>query len=85
LVTGGGIMSAILEARGLSCQDVFLLVIHAIKKANEGEIVILVNKVNAREGISRGILNQGWRIKSIESHGSSLTITISNEWHFNFL
>ena len=50
-----------------------------IKEASEGEIVVLVDTGNAKEGISRAVPNQGWRVKSIESNGSSYSIAISNE------
>lgn len=77
-------MSAIVEARGLSCQEAVLLAIHAIKKASEAEIVVLVDTGSAKEVIFRAVPNQGWRIKRIESNGSSSSITISNEEHFSF-
>jgi TusA-related sulfurtransferase len=77
-------MTAIVEARGISYQEAALLAVHAIKKANEGEIVVLVDTGIAKEGISRAVTNQRWRVKRIESVGRSYSITISNEQQFSF-
>ncbi len=70
-------MKMIVDARGLSRAERVLLIEGVIKKAKEGEIVVLADDNNEKEDISHAARNQGWRLIGIESHGESYQITMS--------
>jgi TusA-related sulfurtransferase len=73
----GVTMKVIVEARRLSREARDLLIGNAIKKAVNGEIVVLTDDDNAREDISYAARNHGWMLKGIESQGDSYRITIT--------
>jgi tRNA 2-thiouridine synthesizing protein A len=56
-------MSAIVDARGLSCPQPVLLTLNEIKKINKGEIVILVDTDTSKENVSRAATTQGWQVE----------------------
>ncbi len=70
-------MKVIVDARGISRAERVLLIERAIPKAEEGEIVVLVDDDHEKEGISHAARNHGWMLKGIESHRESYRVTIS--------
>ena len=72
-------MSSIIDARGLSCPQPVLLTLNEIKKANKGEIVIMVDTGTARENVSRAAGAQGWTVAAIEQEDDSYRITLREE------
>ena len=46
-------MSTIVDARGLSCPQPFLMTMDEIKKVSKGEIEVLVNTDTSKENVSR--------------------------------
>jgi len=73
-------MKVIVEARRLSREQRVLLIGNAVKKAGNGEIVVLADDDNAKEDISLAARNHGWMLKEIELQGDSYRITISKDW-----
>ena len=69
----------IIDARGLSCPQPVLLTLNEIKKAEKGEIVILVDTDTSRENVSRAATSQGWNLKKVESEGIGYRINISKD------
>ncbi len=72
-------MSAIVEARGLSCPQPVLMTLNEIKKVNKGEIVIIVDTDTSGENVSRAAQSQGWQIADVQSEGEGYRITIKKE------
>lgn len=72
-------MSAIVDARGLSCPQPVLLTLNEIKKVKKGEIVILVDTDTSKENVSRAASTQGWHVRSVESEGAGYCISISKD------
>ena len=72
-------MSAIVDARGLSCPQPVLLALNVMKKTEKGEIVILVDTDTSRENVSRAATSQGWNLKGVEPDGTGYRISISKD------
>lgn len=72
-------MSAIVDAKGLSCPQPVILTLNEIKKTREGEIIILVDTVTSRENVSRAAIARGWTLKNVEEEGETFRITITRE------
>ncbi len=70
-------MKVIVNGRAISRAERVLLIEEAIKKAEEGEIVVLADDDDAKEDISYAARNKGWILKRIESQGKSYQITIA--------
>jgi tRNA 2-thiouridine synthesizing protein A len=72
-------MSKVVDARGLSCPQPVLLTMGALKDADRGEIVVLVDTDTARENVSRAASGKGWAVKRVEPEGTEFRITIGRE------
>jgi TusA-related sulfurtransferase len=72
-------MSAIVDARGLSCPQPVILTMNEIKKVKKGEIVVLVDTDTSKENVSRAATTQGWTLKSVEPEGTGYRIIVSKE------
>ena len=70
-------MSAIVDARGLSCPQPVIMTLDEIKKGNETEIEILVDTDTAKENVLRAVGNQGCVVKELFSEGEGYRILIS--------
>lgn len=79
IIQGGIKMSAIVDARGLSCPQPVLLTINEIKKVKKGEIIILVDTDTSKENVSRAATSQGWTLKGVEPEGTGYRISISKD------
>lgn len=69
-------MSAMVDARGLSCPQPVLMTMNEIRKGIESELVVLVDSETSRENVSRAAGSQGWTVKGIETEGDEFRLTI---------
>jgi tRNA 2-thiouridine synthesizing protein A len=67
------------DARGLSCPQPVLMTLDGIKKADENEILILVDTDTSKENVSRAAKSQNWQVKEVLEEGGGYRITISRE------
>jgi len=72
-------MITTIDARGFSCPQPVLMTLDGIKKANKGELVILVDTDTSKENVSRAATSQGWQVKDVLEEGGGYLITISRE------
>ena len=72
-------MTATVDARGFSCPQPVLMTLDEIKKADQGEILILVDTDTSKENVSRAATSQGWQVKEAPEEGGGYRITISKE------
>lgn len=72
-------MNQPVDARGLSCPQPVIMTLNKIKEVKEGEIVILVNTVTARENVSRAATSRGWTVADIQQEEEDHRITLRKE------
>ncbi|MBN1225777.1 MAG: sulfurtransferase TusA family protein [Deltaproteobacteria bacterium] len=72
-------MITTVDARGLSCPQPVLMTLDGIKKADENEILILVDTDTSKENVSRAAKSQNWQVKEVLEEGGGYRITISRE------
>jgi tRNA 2-thiouridine synthesizing protein A len=72
-------MTTTVDARGLSCPQPVLMTLDEIKRADQGEILILVDTDTSKENVSRAATSQGWQVKEVLEEGGGYRITISKE------
>jgi len=72
-------MITTVDARGFSCPQPVLMTLDGIKKADENEILILVDTDTSKENVSRAAKSQGWQVKEVLEEGGAYRITISRE------
>ncbi len=72
-------MITTVDAKGLSCPQPVLMTLDGIKKADENEILILVDTDTSKENVSRAAKSQGWQVKEVLEEGGGYRITISRE------
>ena len=72
-------MTATVDARGFSCPQPVLMTLDEIKKADQGEILILVDTDTSKENVSRAATSQGWQVNEVLEEGGGYRITISKE------
>jgi len=72
-------MTTTVDARGLSCPQPVLMTLDALKKANSGEMVILVDTDTSKENVSRAARSQGWQVKEVLQEGGGYRVTIAKE------
>ena len=69
-------MSTIVDTRGLSCPQPFLMTMDEIKKVNKGEIEVLVDADVSKENVIRAAQSQGWQARDVKEEGKTYRITI---------
>jgi len=69
-------MTAIVDARGLSCPQPVIMTLAALKKAQRGEMIILVDTDVARENVLRSVVSTGWDVLRIENEGDTYHILV---------
>ncbi len=69
-------MHTIVDARGLSCPQPFLMTMDEIKKVSKGGIEVLVDTDTSKENVSRAAQSQGWKVKNVKEEGEGYRITI---------
>ncbi len=72
-------MSAILDARGLSCPQPVLMTLDEIKKLKQGEIEILVDTETSRENVSRAAESRKWEVQEVQEEGDGYRLRIKRE------
>ena len=72
-------MSAVVDARGLSCPQPVIMTLDEIKKTAKGEIDILVDTDTSKENVSRAAESQKWRIQEIQEEGEGYRIKIKKD------
>jgi tRNA 2-thiouridine synthesizing protein A len=72
-------MITTVDARGLSCPQPVLMTLDGLKKADENEILILVDTDTSKENVSRAAKSQNWQVKEVLEEGGGYRITISRE------
>jgi len=72
-------MTTTVDARGFSCPQPVLMTLDGIKKADSGEMVILVDTDTSKENVSRAARSQGWQVKDVIEEGGGYRVTISKE------
>ena len=72
-------MSTTVDARGFSCPQPVLMTLDKIKKADKGEIQVLVDTDTSKENVSRAATSKGWEIKDIQEEGEGYRITIAKD------
>ncbi|MDD3846225.1 MAG: sulfurtransferase TusA family protein [Syntrophorhabdaceae bacterium] len=72
-------MSAIVDAKGLSCPQPVILTLNEIKKTGKGEITVLVDTVTSKENVSRAAITHGWTLKHVEQEGETFRVTIAKD------
>lgn len=72
-------MTTTVDARGFSCPQPVLLTLDGIKKADSGEMVILVDTDTSKENVSRAARSQGWQVKEVLEEGGGYRVTITKE------
>jgi len=70
-------MSAIVDARGLSCPQPVIMTMNAIKKFGSGKIEVLVDTDTSKENVSRAAKSRGWEVKDVLPDGMGYKITIT--------
>ena len=72
-------MTTTVDARGFSCPQPVLMTLDEIRKADQGEILILVDTDTSKENVSRAAMSQGWQMKEVLEEGGGYRITITKE------
>ena len=72
-------MRTTVDARGFSCPQPVLMTLDEIKKADQREILVLVDTDTSKENVSRAATSQGWQVKEVLEEGGGYRITISKE------
>jgi TusA-related sulfurtransferase len=72
-------MSAVVDARGLSCPQPVLMTLGEIKKLGKGEIAVLVDTDTSKENVSRAAESQGWKVQDIRGEGEGYRIEIKKD------
>jgi tRNA 2-thiouridine synthesizing protein A len=70
-------MTTTVDARGFSCPQPVLMTLDGIKKADIGEMVILVDTDTSKENVSRAARSQGWQVKEVLEEGGGYRVIIS--------
>ena len=69
-------MGTIVDARGLSCPQPFLMTMDEIKKVTKGEVEVLVDTDVSKENVIRAAQSQGWQVKNVKEEDEGYGITI---------
>ncbi|MBW1680090.1 MAG: sulfurtransferase TusA family protein [Deltaproteobacteria bacterium] len=72
-------MSAVVDARGLSCPQPVLMTLEEIKKLGKGEIEVLVDTDTSKENVSRAAQSQKWLVQEIWKEGEGYRIKIKKD------
>lgn len=72
-------MSAIVDARGLSCPQPVLMTLGEIKKTGKGDIEVLVDTDTSKENVSRAAVSQGWLVQGVLEEGEGYRVKIHRD------
>ena len=69
-------MSALVDARGLSCPQPVIMTLHQIETMGKGIIEVLVDTDTSMENVSRLAKNKGWNVKDVQNDGTGYKLTL---------
>lgn len=69
-------MTAMVDARGLSCPQPVIMALDAMRNEENKELVVLVDTETSKENVSRAATSQGWRVSEIVEEDQGYRITI---------
>ncbi len=72
-------MNDTVDARGLSCPQPVIMALAALKKAQKGELTILVDTDTAKENVLRSVTSMGWAVLEIQNDGDTYRIVTNKD------
>ncbi|NLN59542.1 MAG: preprotein translocase subunit TatB [Deltaproteobacteria bacterium] len=69
-------MSALVDARGLSCPQPVIMTLNQIETMEKGVIEVLVDTDTSMENVSRLAKNKGWSVKDVQNDGAGYTLIL---------
>lgn len=69
-------MSAVIDARGLSCPQPVILTLNRLKEMDKGQIDVLVDTDTSRENVSRAATSKGWHVKDVQPDGEGYRVIL---------
>jgi len=70
-------MSAVLDARGLSCPEPAMRARRAMLEAGSGTLVLLLDSVASRENVCRAAAHLGWQAAPESLPGDEFRVTLT--------
>ncbi len=69
-------MSAVIDARGLSCPQPVILTLNRLKEMDKGQIDVLVDTDTSRENVLRAAMSKGWHVKDVQPEGQGYRVIL---------
>jgi len=69
-------MSALVDARGLSCPQPVIMTLNQIQEMGKGVIEVLVDTDTSMENVSRLAKNKGWNVKDVQDEGTGYKLIL---------
>ncbi|HOO40384.1 MAG TPA: sulfurtransferase TusA family protein [Syntrophales bacterium] len=69
-------MSAVVDARGLSCPQPVMMTLNRIEALGKGVIEVLVDTDTSMENVARLAKNKGWSVKEIQDEGTGYKLVL---------
>lgn len=69
-------MSALVDARGLSCPQPVIMTLNQIEEMGKGVIEVLVDTDTSMENVSRLAKNKGWNVKDVQDEGTGYKLIL---------
>ncbi|MDX9746012.1 MAG: sulfurtransferase TusA family protein [Syntrophales bacterium] len=69
-------MSALVDARGLSCPQPVIMTLNQIETMEKGVIEVLVDTDTSMENVSRLAKNKGWSVKDVQNDGAGYKLIL---------
>jgi len=69
-------MSAVIDARGLSCPQPVILTLNRLKEMDKGQIDVLVDTDTSRENVVRAATSKGWQVKDVQPDGEGYRVIL---------
>ena len=69
-------MSAVVDARGLSCPQPVMMTLNRIEALGKGVIEVLVDTATSMENVARLAKNKGWSVKEIQDEGTGYKLVL---------
>ncbi len=69
-------MSALVDARGLSCPQPVIMTKNLIEELGKGVIEVLVDTDTSMENVSRLAKNKGWNVRDVSPEGTGYKLVL---------
>ncbi|MBN1547254.1 MAG: sulfurtransferase TusA family protein [Syntrophaceae bacterium] len=69
-------MSALVDARGLSCPQPVIMTLNQIEAMGKGVIEVFVDTDTSMENVSRLAKNKGWNVKDVQDDGTGYKLIL---------